>query len=151
MLSGIGFGTEHVEGTRKLTYIPGAATVELISISQAKPFVQATWQLVPAELGLITTCTFAGEICGSMLWGWFGDRFGREPAFLITSVIMAFSSLVLPLLNSFNMFCLARFALGVAIGGGLGVDFVYFLECCPTDGRSFRTAYIVLIGILGCT
>ena len=155
ILSGIGFGTK----TQLLDYIlnlliyyfgfVGAATVELVAVSQIKPFLQARWNLETTDLGLISTATFLGEIIGGMVWAHLSDSHGREKVFLATSTLMLIFSLILPFCTSFRMFCWMRLFLGFAIGGGLSVDFVYFIECVPPRNRSFRSAFIIFIGIMG--
>lgn len=83
------------------------------------------------------------------MWAHLSDKHGREKVFLATSGMMFFFSLLLPFCETFAQFCWTRLALGFAIGGGLSVDFVYFIECVPPRNRSFRSAFIVLIGIAG--
>lgn len=127
----------------------GAATVELVAVSQIKPFIQSKWSLNSEQLGLISTMTFLGEIVGGIVWAHLSDRHGRERVFMATSVSMFFFSLCLPFCWTFRQFCWLRLLLGFAIGGGLSVDFVYFIECIPPRNRSFRSAFIILIGIAG--
>lgn len=71
--------------------------------------------------------------------------------FMATSLLMFLFSLILPFCSNFSWFCIVRLLLGFAIGGGLSVDFVYFIECVPPRNRSFRSAFIILIGIAGGT
>jgi len=97
----------------------------------------------------MSTATFLGEIIGGIVWAHLSDKHGREKVFLATSGLMFFFSLLLPFCGTFAQFCWTRLALGFAIGGGLSVDFVYFIECVPPRNRSFRSAYIILIGIAG--
>ena len=67
----------------------------------------------------------------------------------MTSALMCLFGFSLLLAQSYDQFCWLRCLLGFAIGGGLSVDFVYFIECIPAKNRSFRTSFIILIGILG--
>lgn len=56
----------------------GAATVELVAVSQIKPFIQSRWSLVTHELGLMSTATFLGEIFGGIVWAHLSDSHGTE-------------------------------------------------------------------------
>lgn len=124
--------------------------MELVSLSQLKPFIQKEWGLSTALLGKMSSATFLGEILGGLVWSFASDRIGRERVFLMTSALMCFFGFCLAFVSSYTQFCLMRCLLGFAIGGGLSVDFVYFIECVPSKNRSFRTTFIILIGILGC-
>lgn len=97
----------------------------------------------------MSSATFLGEIIGGFVWSFASDRIGREPVFLMTSLLMFIFSFSLVFARSYSSFCLLRGLLGFAIGGGLSVDFIYFIECVPARNRSFRTAFIILIGIIG--
>jgi MFS family permease len=147
------FWYEQRERERKkeisVIYVLGAATVELVAVSQIKPFIQQKWKLETQSLGLMSTTTFLGEIIGGIVWAHLSDKHGREKVFLATSCLMFLFSLLLPFCWTFWQFCWMRLALGFAIGGGLSVDFVYFIECVPPRNRSFRSAFIILIGIAG--
>lgn len=138
----------HVVTLLLLLYV-GAATVELVAVSQIKPFIQSHWNLETTDLGLMSTATFFGEIIGGIVWAHYSDAYGREPVFLATSLLMVVFSVALLFCSNFTLFCCVRLLLGFAIGGGLSVDFVYFIECVPPRNRSFRSAFIILIGIIG--
>ena len=99
----------------------------------------------------MSTATFLGEIIGGIVWAHLSDSYGREKVFLATSLMMFAFALILPFCPNFTAFCWVRLLLGFAIGGGLSVDFVYFIECVPPRNRSFRSAFIILIGIMGGT
>ena len=97
----------------------------------------------------MSTTTFLGEIVSGIVWAHLSDKHGREKVFLATSALMFFFSLALPFCRTFQQLCWLRLVLGFAIGGGLSVDFVYFIECVPPRNRSFRSAFIIFIGIAG--
>lgn len=97
----------------------------------------------------MSTATFLGEIIGGIVWAHLSDSHGREKVFLATSLTMFVFSLILPFCPDFNYFCFMRLLLGFSIGGGLSVDFVYFIECVPQRNRTFRSAFIIFIGIMG--
>lgn len=59
-----------------LIYV-GAATVELVAVSQIKPFIQSRWSLATNELGLMSTATFLGEIFGGIVWAHLSDSHGN--------------------------------------------------------------------------
>lgn len=85
ILSGIGFGKENKSNFFKsnpiLTFLYsliGAATVELVAISQIKIALQQKWQLETSALGMMGTSTFLGEIVGGIVWAYLSDRHGNR-------------------------------------------------------------------------
>ncbi len=55
----------------------GAATVELVSVSQIKPLIALKWNVSTASLGRMSLATFLGEIIGGFFWSFASDRIGK--------------------------------------------------------------------------
>lgn len=128
-----------------------ATTVELISMSILKMPLRGEWQYVDNErFALLMSATFAGELIGGLLWGTISDRLGRRTAFLGTALMAAIFGVAGSMAPGIYIFALTRFFLGIAIGGSLSIDFVYFVEFVPATRRGFRTTFIILLGVLAC-
>lgn len=56
----------------------GAATVELVAVSQIKSFIQGKWDLGTRELGYMSTATFIGEVFGGIIWAQLSDACGMR-------------------------------------------------------------------------
>jgi hypothetical protein len=80
ILSGIGFGkaTCKAKALTYLTFCIGAATVELVSLSQIKPFIEVEWGVSTANLSKMSSATFLGEIVGGLIWSFASDRIGKS-------------------------------------------------------------------------
>jgi MFS family permease len=93
---------------------------------------------------------FGGELLGGLAWGSISDRFGRRFTFIGTAALATVFGLLSAACPSFNMFLLCRFGLGMAIGGSLSIDFIYFVEFVPASTRGIRTTFIIFLGICAC-
>lgn len=134
LLSGVGFG---------------ASTVQMLLPSIAIPLVRAAFGIDDKRAGLLITVLFIGEIVGGMAWAWIADRVGRRATFVGTAAVTALFGLLSAFAPSFALLLLARFLVGIGLGGALSIDLVYFLEFVPARNRSRRTTGIIFVGILG--
>jgi putative MFS transporter len=136
LLSGIGFC---------------ATTVELISVSLLRAPLMEQWPDVPDwKFAYLASATFAGELLGGLGWGAISDRLGRKTTFAGTALMAAIFGMMGAFVPCFYTFAITRFCLGLAIGGSLAIDFVYFVEFVPATSRGFRTTFIILLGIMAC-
>lgn len=111
----------------------------------------AEWKVTNQELSLLQACVFAGELLGGVFWGSLSDRIGRRFTFIGTAALATVFGLLSAGAMNFSMFLVSRFGLGVAIGGSLAIDFIYFVEFVPAGMRGIRTTFIILLGIFACT
>lgn len=111
----------------------------------------AEWKVTNQKLSLLQACVFAGELLGGVFWGSLSDRIGRRLTFIGTAALATVFGLLSAGALNFNMFLLSRFGLGIAIGGSLAIDFIYFVEFVPAGKRGIRTTFIILLGIFACT
>lgn len=126
-----------------------ATTAELISVSLLRAPLRASFPYVQDQLfGYAMSATFAGELLGGLGWGLVGDKLGRRWPFVGTALMAAIFGMLGAFVPCFYTFLITRFALGLAIGGSLAIDFVYFVEFVPAAKRGFRTTFIILLGIM---
>jgi MFS family permease len=111
---------------------------------------------------------FAVRPFGALVFGALGDRIGRKRAFLVTMVIMGFSTLFVGLLPTYAhvgvwapiLLVLLRLAQGLAVGGEYGGAATYVAEHAPAGQRGSATSWLQttatvgfllsLVVILGC-
>lgn len=128
-----------------------ATTVELISVSLLRRPLLETWPHINGErFALLMSATFVGELLGGLLWGLMTDRVGRRVVFVGTAFMAALFGMLGSVMPNFYAFAVTRLLLGLAIGGCLAIDFVYFVEFVPAKSRGFRTTFIILLGIMAC-
>lgn len=94
---------------------------------------------------------------GGMVFGRFGDMFGRKHTFLATILIMGITTFVIGLLPGYPsiglvapiLFVLMRMLQGLAIGGEFGGAFIYVAEHGSKHDRGFRISWVVSTGAGG--
>ncbi|MGW4828942.1 MFS transporter [Amycolatopsis japonica] len=115
---------------------------------------------------------FAGRPVGAALFGHIGDRFGRKPALLGSTVAMAVATTLVGLLPTFAsigviapvLLVLLRIVQGIAVGGVWGGATLLAVEHAPANRRGLHGAlpqlgiftgmvlgslvYVVLTGVL---
>jgi MFS family permease len=94
---------------------------------------------------------------GAIVFGWFGDIFGRKYTFLLTLILMGgatFAIGLVPNYESIGIFApalvlLLRLLQGLALGGEYGGAATYVAEHSPADKRGFFTSFIQTTASLG--
>jgi MFS family permease len=94
---------------------------------------------------------------GALVFGALGDLIGRKYTFLMTILIMGFSTFFVGLLPSYQSWGVAapiilialRMAQGLALGGEYGGAAIYVAEHAPANRRGYYTAFIQTTATLG--
>ncbi len=94
---------------------------------------------------------------GALFFGRLGDLIGRKHTFLITILIMGFSTFLVGLLPSYGqigwiapvILIVLRMLQGLALGGEYGGAAVYVAEHAPVGRRGFYTSWIQTTATLG--
>jgi MFS transporter, putative metabolite:H+ symporter len=84
----------------------------------------------------------SGTVCGSFLWGWFGDKIGRRASILLAAIIFI-AVAVCGAMPEFWMNCVVCFVMGLGVGGMLPIAFALMAETIPARHRGWL---MVLIG-----
>jgi len=100
---------------------------------------------------------FAVRPFGALVFGRIGDLVGRKFAFLVTLLIMGFSTAAIGLLPGYAQIGVAapillvilRLLQGLALGGEYGGAAVYVAEHAPDGKRGFYTSFIQTTATLG--
>ena len=94
---------------------------------------------------------------GALVFGSLGDLIGRKYTFLMTILIMGFSTFFVGLLPSYQSWGIAapiilialRMLQGLALGGEYGGAAIYVAEHAPANQRGYFTAFIQTTATLG--
>ena len=126
---------ERIPVTRRLLWIRiiiGSATFfdayTVLVIAFAMPELVTQWSLSPAEVGMILSAGYVGQIFGALGFGQLAEKIGRLPTLLIT--ILLFVSMDIACLFAWSgaSMMLFRFLQGIGTGGEVPVASAYINE-----------------------
>ena len=149
---------ERIPVTQRLLWIRviiGSATFfdayTVLVIAFAMPQLVKEWGLSPAEVGLILSAGYVGQLVGAIGFGYLAERIGRLPTLLITIVL--FVSMDVACLFAFSgaSMMLFRFLQGIGTGGEVPVASAYINEFIGAKkrGRFFLLYELIFpIGLL---
>jgi len=115
----------------------------------------------PATRNVFALLAFAAGFLvrpfGALVFGRLGDLVGRKYTFLITILIMGFSTFLVGLLPSYNSIgwiapvtlIILRMLQGLALGGEYGGAAIYVAEHAPVGRRGFYTSWIQTTATVG--
>lgn len=115
----------------------------------------------PTAALLSTLATFAAGFIvrpfGALVFGRLGDLIGRKSTFLLTLVLMGFSTFLIGCIPSYAtigawapaLVLLLRLLQGLALGGEYGGAATYVAEHAPANRRGFYTSWIQTTATLG--
>ncbi|WP_433281483.1 MFS transporter [Pseudonocardia xinjiangensis] len=120
--------------------------IEEYDVGLAAPLIARQWSLSNAQVGLLTTVTFAGMAIGSLIAGVTGDRYGRRITMMYTLALYTVGALAAAFSPSFVWLLVARFVVGIGLGGELSTGITLVAELMPTK---FRGAAVATVNVAG--
>jgi MFS family permease len=126
----------------------------IIGAQYFAPFPEATRNVFAL---LAFAAGFIVRPFGALVFGSLGDLIGRKYTFLMTILIMGFSTFFVGLLPSYQSWGMAapiilialRMLQGLALGGEYGGAAIYVAEHAPANQRGYFTAFIQTTATLG--
>jgi MFS transporter, putative metabolite:H+ symporter len=150
---------ERLPISRELTVariVIGSATFfdayTVLAIAYAMPVLVREWKLTPAEVGMILSFGYLGQLVGAVFFGWLAERIGRLRVLLVT--VLVFVSMDVACLFAWGAWSmiLFRFIQGIGTGGEVPVASAYINELIGAKRRGrFFLLYEVLflVGLVG--
>lgn len=124
--------------------------IEQYNVGLAAPLIAKQWNLSGAQVGLLTTLTFAGMALGSLIAGVTGDRYGRRVTYMYNLALYTLGALLAAFSPDVTVLLIARFVVGVGLGGELNTGLTLVSELMPTKFRGAAVATVnVAAGGLG--
>lgn len=125
-----------------------------VVIGGAKPFYERYFDITTSATfqGLAMSSALFGCLIGSVISGYFADRFGRKIPLLFAAFIFIFTSLGTGAFNSFTLFMVFRILGGIGIGIASNVSPIYIAEISPAHMRGKLVAInqlTIALGVLG--
>ena len=106
------------------------------SIAFVAPALRHTWEISPNTFGLLFSAGLLGSMLGAMILGPVGDRFGRKPLILASTLLFGIMSLLSAWASSVEMLAIYRFTGGLGLGGLLPNAIALVSEYSPKRVRS---------------
>jgi putative MFS transporter len=123
----------------KARIVIGSATFfdafDALSLAFVLPVLIGMWHIGPAQIGLLISSSYVGQLLGALFFGWLAERKGRIPSATIAISIMSIMSLACALIGNFPALFICRFIQGIGVGGEMPVAATYISELSSTHGR----------------
>jgi sugar porter (SP) family MFS transporter len=126
----------------------GFDTAVISGVTQA---LRAVFGLSPGALGLAVSSALWGTLCGALISGKLGDRYGSRDMLKIVGLLYLVSALGCSMAGSLGAFVGFRFLGGLAVGGSSVLAPVYISEIAPAQRRGALVGlfqFNIVLGIL---
>lgn len=123
----------------------------VLAIAFAMPDLVRTWKLSPAEIGMIISSGYVGQLVGALFFGWLAEKVGRFRVLFYTVVIFAAMSIACLFAWSGAAMAVFRFIQGIGTGGEVPVAGAYVNEFVGARrrGRFFLLYEVIFpVGLL---
>lgn len=104
-------------------------------INGALPYMQEDLGLTPLTEGMVTSSLLFGAAFGALLGGRLADRHGRRRMIMVLAMIFLLGTLACTFAPTTEVMVVARFVLGLAVGGASVTVPVYLAEVSPSARR----------------
>ena len=123
----------------KARVVIGTATFfdafDALSLAFALPVLVSLWGISPAQIGVLISASYVGQLIGALAFSSAAERFGRIPGATAAVAIMSIMSLGCVLAGSFTALLVLRFLQGIGIGGHMPIAAAYISELSRAQGR----------------
>jgi len=118
------------------------------AVSYAGPSLVKEWGLTNMiALGTAFSAGLFGILFGSLMFGWIGDRYGRNKAIVYSLLVMGVFSLATMAAGSLTQLIALRFLTGLGLGGLLPNPIALNAEFAPKRHR----ATMIIVSFCGIT
>ena len=137
---------------RLIRVVVGIATFfdayTVLAIAFAMPQLVSEWKLAPADVGMIISAGYVGQLFGAMLFGSLAERIGRLKTLFITIVLFVSMDISCLFAWSGASMMTFRFLQGVGTGGEVPVASAYINEFIGAEKRGrFFLLYEVIFPV----
>ena len=122
---------------------------EMIIINLLLSSLQKEWAFSIAERSLLSSAVFFGFFGGSLVSGYFTNKYGRKNPTIIATIAMWVFTTLCPITHNFLKLFLLRILVGVAIGVVVPGATTIVTESIPTKYRSFTLNILWILYPLG--
>jgi len=126
---------------------------DILAISYVAPVIGAEWNLSREAFGPIFAAHYIGAAIGSVLFGWYADRYGRRMGVILPTLIFGIAALLTVYAYDFKSLFAYRLFIGFGLGGALSNAIAMVAEYAPRRARatlvSMMYAAFPLGGVVG--
>lgn len=123
--------------------------LDVAYVNGALKFITQEFNLDEASKGFVAGYLLAGAAVGALFSGWLSRKFGRKKVLMLAAAMFTFSILFTISSHTFNIFLMARFVTGLAIGIASFVAPLYLSEIAPFKIRGGLIAMYQLMITVG--
>ena len=134
LISGMGFYTD---------------AYDLFVIGTVAAILKTEWNLSTTATSWVTGGAILGAFVGAFVFGRLADIFGRKTVYTTVAAIMIFGAIVSALSVNLTMLVVARFVLGLGIGGDYPVSAVLMSEYANRKDRGRLVGLVFSMQALG--
>jgi MFS family permease len=137
----------------KVTFAVGFAwfldSLEASIIGSVLGILKKIWAFTPFQGSLTVSVWLIGIMVGAVVFGYFSDRYGRKPIFILTLLWYSFFTLLCAFSTNIWIFIFLRFMAAVGIGGEYAAVSSIVVEFIPKKTRGRINAFIMSMWPLG--
>lgn len=124
----IGLTSAHVGVAAMVLFGVFFDAIEQNAVGISGPVLRADWGIGGTQIGLLNTATFTAVALGRIVAGLVMDRLGRRTLLGVNLLIFALGSLLCALAPNYEVLVLARFLVGLGLGGEIAVAVIMMAE-----------------------
>ena len=108
---------------------------DALTVAYVLPALIPLWHLHPADIGLLISTGYAGQVIGGIASGWLAERYGRVPLMVGNIVLFSLMSFACIFAGSYGSLLALRFLQGVGLGGEVPIANTYISEFAKSAKR----------------
>ena len=129
---------------------------DALAIAYVLPVLIPLWHLSYGQIGVLIGMGYAGQLVGSIFFGWLGERIGRVPCFRYTLILYTVMSVVCAFAWSYDSLMWMRAIQGLGLGGEIPILAAYIGELAKSSHRGryglgfqlwFSISFIFVAGV----
>jgi putative MFS transporter len=110
---------------------------DALTIAFVMPALLGPWHLNPAQIGVMISGGYIGQVIGALGFGWLAERHGRLNVLTWTVVLIAVMSLACAFAWDFQSLFWLRVIQGLGLGGEVPIAATYINEFAKAERRGF--------------
>jgi putative MFS transporter len=121
---------------------------DAMAIAYTLPVLVELWHLVPSQIGFAISVGFAGQLIGSLFFGWLAEKIGRVPCAIAALAIFSLMSLACAFTWDLSSMAVARFLQGLGLGAEIPILATYVNELASAKRRGrFAISYQAMFAL----